>query len=166
MPLNIAVGEAEPDMRRVIGICRQLGVLEFVEKLPNGFATLLGERGAGLSGGQKQRLAIARALCRGPEILILNEATSALDTVSEQYVQTTLRQLRAAGKTVILIVHRLSTVMHADHIVVLAAGKLVEQGTHADLLRQAGAYHALWQQLVPAVSPALPPQAHAVAALN
>ena len=162
---NIAIGEAEPDMRRVIGICQQLGILEFVEKLPNGFATTLGERGAGLSGGQKQRLAIARALYRNPEILILDEATSALDTVSEQYVQGTLRQLRAAGKTVILIAHRLSTVMHADHIMVLAAGKLVEQGTHADLLRQVGAYHTLWQQLMPA-APASPPQAHAVAALN
>ena len=162
---NIAIGEAEPDMRRVIGICQQLGILEFVEKLPNGFATTLGERGAGLSGGQKQRLAIARALYRNPEILILDEATSALDTVSEQYVQGTLRQLRAAGKTVILIAHRLSTVMHADHIMVLAAGKLVEQGTHADLLRQMGAYHTLWQQLMPA-APASPPQAHAVAALN
>ena len=163
---NIAIGEAEPDMRRVIGICQQLGILEFVEKLPNGFATTLGERGAGLSGGQKQRLAIARALYRNPEILILDEATSALDTVSEQYVQGTLRQLRAAGKTVILIAHRLSTVMHADSIVVLAAGKLVEQGTHADLLRQVGTYHALWQQLMPAAAPASPPQVHAVAALN
>ena len=163
---NIAIGEAAPDMRRVIGICQQLGILEFVEKLPNGFATTLGERGAGLSGGQKQRLAIARALYRNPEILVLDEATSALDTVSEQYVQATLRQLRAAGKTVILIAHRLSTVMHADRIVVLAAGLLVEQGTHADLLRQAGAYHALWQQLMPGTSPAAAPsQPHAVAAL-
>lgn len=163
---NIAIGEAEPDMWRVIGICQQLGILEFVEKLPNGFATTLGERGAGLSGGQKQRLAIARALYRNPEILVLDEATSALDTVSEQYVQATLRQLRAAGKTVILIAHRLSTVMHADRIVVLAAGLLVEQGTHADLLRQAGAYHALWQQLMPGTSPAAAPsQPHAVAAL-
>jgi ATP-binding cassette, subfamily C, bacteriocin exporter len=153
-------------MRRVIGICQQLGILEFIEKLPNGFATTLGERGAGLSGGQKQRLAIARALYRNPEILVLDEATSALDTVSEQYVQATLRQLRAAGKTVILIAHRLSTVMHADRIVVLAAGLLVEQGTHADLLRQAGAYHALWQQLMPGTSPAAAPsQPHAVAAL-
>ncbi len=163
---NIAIGEAAPDMRRVIGICQQLGILEFVEKLPNGFATTLGERGAGLSGGQKQRLAIARALYRNPEILVLDEATSALDTVSEQYVQATLRQLRAAGKTVILIAHRLSTVMHADRIVVLAAGLLVEQGTHADLLRQAGVYHALWQQLMPGTSPAAAPsQPHAVAAL-
>lgn len=147
---NIAVGDAEPDMRRLIGICQQLGILSFVEKLPNGFATALGERGAGLSGGQKQRLAIARALYRQPEILILDEATSALDTVSEQYVQRALQQFRAAGKTVVLIAHRLSTVMHADNIVVLAAGKLVEEGTHEQLMRMAGTYHQLWQQLLPA----------------
>jgi ATP-binding cassette subfamily B protein len=147
---NIAVGEATPDMRRIIGICQQLGILSFIEKLPAGFATVLGERGAGLSGGQKQRLAIARALYRQPEILVLDEATSALDTVSEQYVQRTLRQFRAAGKTVILIAHRLSTVMHADHIVVLAAGQLAEQGTHQQLLRAEGTYHQLWQQLLPA----------------
>ena len=146
---NIAVGEPEPDMRRIIGICQQLGILEFVEKLPNGFATLLGERGTGLSGGQKQRLAIARALYRNPEILILDEATSALDTVSEQYVQRTLRQFRAAGKTVILIAHRLSTVMQADKIVVLDAGRLVEEGTHDQLLQSRGSYYALWQQLLP-----------------
>ena len=137
-------------MRLLIGICRQLGILEFVEKLPNGFATPLGERGTGLSGGQKQRVAIARALYRNPEILILDEATSALDTVSEQYVQHTLRQLRAAGKTVVLIAHRLSTVMHADKIVVLAAGKLMEEGTHEQLMACGGAYHELWQQLLPA----------------
>ena len=146
---NIAVGEPEPDMRRIIGICQQLGILEFVEKLPNGFATLLGERGTGFSGGQKQRLAIARALYRNPEILILDEATSALDTVSEQYVQRTLRQFRAAGKTVILIAHRLSTVMQADKIVVLDAGRLVEEGTHDQLLQSRGSYYALWQQLLP-----------------
>lgn len=160
---NIAVGEATPDMRRIIGICQQLGILSFIEKLPAGFATVLGERGAGLSGGQKQRLTIARALYRQPEILILDEATSALDTVSEQYVQRTLRQFRAAGKTVILIAHRLSTVMHADHIVVLAAGQLVEEGTHEQLLRRAGTYHHLWQQLLPA-SGALAYDAEAVAA--
>ena len=150
---NIAVGDAEPDMRRVIGICHQLGILDFVEKLPNGFATQLGERGAGLSGGQKQRLAIARALYRDPEILILDEATSALDTASEQYVQRTLQQLRAAGKTIILIAHRLSTVMQADKIVVLAAGRLVEEGTHEELLQATGAYHLLWQQLLPTAAP-------------
>ncbi|RPD46382.1 peptidase domain-containing ABC transporter [Hymenobacter sediminis] len=146
---NIAIGDIEPDMRRIISICKQLGILEFVEKLPHGFATQLGERGAGLSGGQKQRLAIARALYRCPEILILDEATSALDTVSEQYVQQTLQQLRDEGRTVILIAHRLSTIMHADKIVVLGAGKLLEEGTHNELLHKVGAYYTLWQQLIP-----------------
>lgn len=146
---NIAVGDAEPDMQRVIAICQQLGILTFVEQLPNGFATQLGERGAGLSGGQKQRLAIARALYRNPEVLILDEATSALDAISEQFVQRTLQQLRNAGKTIIVIAHRLSTVMQADKIVVLAAGRLVEEGTHSQLLRSGGAYHALWQQMIP-----------------
>ncbi|KUG06283.1 peptidase domain-containing ABC transporter [Solirubrum puertoriconensis] len=146
---NIAVGETEPDLHRIIAICQQLGILEFIEKLPYGFGTMLGERGAGLSGGQKQRLAIARALYRNPEILILDEATSALDTISEQYVQRTLQQFRDAGKTVLLIAHRLSTVMHADKIVVLGAGELLEQGTHDELLSSGGAYYALWQQLMP-----------------
>ncbi|UYZ58727.1 peptidase domain-containing ABC transporter [Hymenobacter latericus] len=146
---NIAVGDTEPDLHRIIAICRQLGILEFIEKLPYGFGTMLGERGAGLSGGQKQRLAIARALYRNPEILILDEATSALDTISEQYVQRTLQQFRDAGKTVLLIAHRLSTVMHADKIVVLGAGELLEEGTHDELLSAGGAYYALWQQLMP-----------------
>jgi ATP-binding cassette subfamily B protein len=154
---NIAVGDAEPAMRRIIGICQQLGILEFVEKLPNGFATVLGERGAGLSGGQKQRLAIARALYRNPEILILDEATSALDLVSEQYVQHTLQELRKAGKTVIVIAHRLSTVMQADKIVVLATGKLVEEGTHQQLIQSGGVYYNLWQQLVPSCAPKAQP---------
>ena len=146
---NIAVGDTEPDMRRIITICQQLGILTFVEQLPNGFATQLGERGSGLSGGQKQRLAIARALYRNPEVLILDEATSALDAISEQFVQRTLQQLRNAGKTIILIAHRLSTVMQADKIVVLAAGKLIEEGTHSQLIQAGGAYHALWQQMIP-----------------
>jgi ABC-type multidrug transport system fused ATPase/permease subunit len=137
---------------RIISICQQLGILSFTEKLPTDFATVLGERGARLSGGQKQRLASARALYRQPEILILDEAALALDTVSEQYMQRTLRPLLAAGKTVILIAHRLSTVMHADTIVVLAADKPVEQGTHEQLLEEGGTYYQLWQQLLPTTS--------------
>jgi ABC-type bacteriocin transporter len=146
---NIATGDLEPDMKRLITICQQLGLLDFIEKLPQGFATQLGERGTGISGGQKQRLAIARALYREPEILILDEATSALDTISERYVQRTLQQLRDAGKTIILIAHRLSTVMHADRIVVLESGKLIEEGTHEQLLHLGGTYSTLWQQVLP-----------------
>lgn len=146
---NVAVGEFEPDLRRVMDVARMLGITEFVEKLPNGFHTHLGENGATLSGGQRQRLAIARALYRQPEILILDEATSSLDSLSEQYVQTALRQLREQRKTVVVIAHRLSTVMHADKIVVLEAGAVVEEGTHAELLQREGCYFKLWQHQMP-----------------
>jgi ATP-binding cassette subfamily B protein len=140
---NIAVGDFEPDMQRILSICQWLGISDFVEKLPNGFATHIGENGASLSGGQRQRLAIARALYKKPEILILDEATSALDTISEQFVQRTIQQLREVNKTVILISHRLSSVRNADKIIVLENGKLIQEGTHDDLLLQPGTYHNL-----------------------
>ncbi|QIX60666.1 peptidase domain-containing ABC transporter [Hymenobacter sp. BT18] len=163
---NIAVGDYSPDMGRLIRICQQLGMLEFIEKLPAGFGTQLGEHGTGLSGGQKQRLAIARALYRDPEILILDEATSALDGNSEHYVQQTIQHLRAAGKTVIIIAHRLSTVMGADKIVVLAAGKLVEEGTHAELMLAEGHYHRMWHQLLPPSLYAVAPSVSSSPSLN
>ncbi|OZI06888.1 peptidase C39 [Siphonobacter sp. BAB-5385] len=141
---NIAVGEYQPDMQRILGLCQLLGISEFIEKLPNGFHTYLGENGASLSGGQKQRLAIARALYRNPQIIILDEATSSLDSVSERAVQHTIEQLRQAGKTIIIIAHRLSTIMNADKIVVIEEGKLVEEGSHAELLDYRQAYYKLW----------------------
>ncbi len=147
---NIAVGEFEPDMERILAICKQLGILSFIEKLPAGFNSYLGENGATLSGGQKQRLAIARALYRQPEILILDEATSSLDSESEEYVQQSIAQLKAQGKTIIVIAHRLSTVMNADKIVVLEDGKLMEEGTHGSLYQQQGKYYRMWQKQVPA----------------
>lgn len=143
---NIAVGEESPNMQRVIDLCTQLGILDFIEKLPNGFSTYLGENGAMLSGGQKQRIAIARALYRDPEILILDEATSALDSGSEQYVQRTIQHLRDAGKTIIIIAHRLSTVRSADKIVVLENGRVVEEGMHTDLLTIGQVYRQYWEQ--------------------
>lgn len=143
---NIAVGDPLPDMQRIIDLCRQLGILSFIEKLPNGFHTYLGENGAMLSGGQKQRLAIARALYREPEILILDEATSALDSGSEQFVQQTIQQLREAGKTIIIIAHRLSTVRNADKILVLDNGQLVEEGVHNELMAHGQVYRHFWQQ--------------------
>ncbi|MBI9063809.1 MAG: peptidase domain-containing ABC transporter [Marinilabiliaceae bacterium] len=147
---NIAVGEFEPDMEHILVICKQLGILAFIEKLPAGFNTYLGENGATLSGRQKQRLAIARALYRQPEILILDEATSSLDSESEDYVQQTIAQLKDQGKTIIIIAHRLSTVMNADKIVVLEEGKLIEEGTHGELYQKQGKYYKMWQKQVPA----------------
>ncbi len=149
---NIAVGEIAPNMELLFAVCKQLDLIEFIEKLPNGFATYIGEHGATLSGGQRQRLAIARALYRQPEILIMDEATSNLDSESEQAVQTTIRQLAAAGKTVILIAHRLSTVVDADEIVALKDGKIIERGAHAELFAKQGYYYKMWQRQMPLFS--------------
>ncbi|MDP2889371.1 MAG: peptidase domain-containing ABC transporter [Bacteroidota bacterium] len=148
---NIAVGEMAPNMELLFAVCKQLDLIEFIEKLPNGFATYIGEHGATLSGGQRQRLAIARALYRQPEILIMDEATSNLDSESEQAVQKTIRQQVAAGKTVILIAHRLSTVIDAHEIIILKEGQITEQGTHEELYTQKGYYYRMWQRQMPLV---------------
>ncbi len=143
---NIAVGEFQPDMERVLLICKSIGILEFIETLPAGFNTYLGENGASLSGGQKQRIAIARALYKQPEILVLDEATSSLDTSSENFIQKSIQNLRNDNKTIIIIAHRLSTVVQADTIVVLDKGKVLEQGSHKELYEKQGVYWGLWQQ--------------------
>lgn len=137
---NIALGDYQPDMQRVVHLCNRLGMMEFVESLPNGFGTYLGENGASLSGGQKQRIAIARALYRDPEILILDEATASLDPDSEQFVQQAIRMLAAEGKTIIFITHRLAAVQEFDRLFVLDKGKLVEEGSHWDLVAREGKY--------------------------
>jgi ABC-type bacteriocin transporter len=146
---NIAIGDLEPDMKKIIRICGEINILEFIEKLPNGFETWLGENAGNLSGGQRQRLAIARALYREPEILILDEATSSLDSTAEEYIFKTIAYLREKGKTIILIAHRLSTVINADQICVLNSGKLIEEGTHTELLRRNSSYAAMWQKQFP-----------------
>ena len=128
----------EADIRTA---ARQANALEFIEDMPEGFDTQLGDRGIRLSGGQRQRIAIARALLRNPDILILDEATSALDSVSERLIQQSLEKL-AAGRTVIAIAHRLSTIMNADKVLVLERGRIVEAGTYQELLQQRG---QLWQ---------------------
>ena len=143
---NIAIGDYQPDLQRIIDICTQLGILEFIESLPEGFNTYLGENGASLSGGQRQRIAIARALYRSPEILILDEATSSLDSAAEQYVQRTIDWLVQQQKTIIIIAHRLSTIKNADEIIVLDKGTVAEKGKHEDLLQQNGHYSNLWKQ--------------------
>lgn len=143
---NIALGEFEPDMKRVVELSEQLGIREFVEKLPQSYLTPIGEHGASLSGGERQRIAIARALYRNPEILIFDEATSSLDSVSEKYVKNTLSHLAQEGKTILVIAHRLSTVRNADTIIVLKEGELVESGNHQELVNLNGEYAKLWNE--------------------
>jgi ABC-type bacteriocin transporter len=142
---NIAIGDEEPDMRKILNICGELGIRDFIESLPKGFATYLGENGALLSGGQKQRIAIARALYKNPEIVILDEATSSLDSGAERYIRNVIQLLRDQHKTVIIIAHRFSTVVFADKIVVIDKGKVVEEGTHYELVRSNGKYRELWR---------------------
>ncbi len=142
---NIAIGDTEPDMERIIRLSQKLGINDFVEKLPATYNTILNEQGINLSGGQKQRIAIARALYRNPEILILDEATAALDPASEEKVQGTLQWFGQQGKTIIIIAHRLSTIKNCDNILVLKDGRITEQGNHNSLFEMKGEYYRLWQ---------------------
>src|SRR5262249_43815577 len=123
---------------------RAAGLDEFIAGLPERYDTVIGERGANLSGGQRQRLAIARALLRQPDVLIFDEATSHLDTATEWVIQENLKTA-LAGKTVVLVAHRLSTIKTRDHIYVLHQGRVVEEGAHEHLLAQGGWYAALWR---------------------
>jgi ATP-binding cassette, subfamily C, bacteriocin exporter len=141
---NIAVGDFTPDMERLIEICDKLGMIKFIEHLPHGYNTYLGENGASLSGGQQQRIAIARALYRNPEILILDEATSSLDSIAEDFVHNTLNVMRKECKTVIVIAHRLSTISHADRIIVLDKGEVIQDGTFAELSVIDGHFRGMW----------------------
>ena len=139
---NIAYGRIQASEAEVLDAAQRANADEFIQRLPEGYATLIGERGVKLSGGQRQRLSIARALLADPEILILDEATSSLDTESEQLIQASLDEL-LRDRTTFVIAHRLSTIAHADQIVVLDAGVIVEQGTHHELLRRGGRYAAM-----------------------
>lgn len=144
---NIAIGEIEPDMHKILSISNVLGISDFVEKMPYKYNTILNEQGINLSGGQRQRIAIARALYRNPEILILDEATSSLDSESENKVKIALDNFKSQGKTIIIIAHRLSTIKNADSILVLKDGKLIEEGKHLDLLETKGIYYQMWQNI-------------------
>jgi HlyB family type I secretion system ABC transporter len=142
---NIALGDEESDPERVAWAARVASAHDFIERLPLGYDTRIGDSGVALSGGQRQRIAIARAIYRRPPVLVFDEATSALDTESERAIKENLDQL-AAGRTAFVIAHRLSTIRDADVILVLEAGKLVERGTHDDLMRRRGLYYYLVSQ--------------------
>ncbi len=140
---NIAYGNPDASQQRIEKVASQAHATEFIDTLPDGYDTLVGERGVKLSGGQRQRVAIARAMLKNAPILLLDEATSALDSESEVLIQDALWKLME-GRTAIVIAHRLSTIQHMDRIVVLDDGKIVEQGSHQELLAKKGAYAKLW----------------------
>ena len=144
---NITYGLESVQDSEVQEALRAANALEFVNELPEGANTLVGERGARISGGQKQRLAIARALIRNPKILILDEATSALDSRSEKEIQSALEVLME-DRTTFVVAHRLSTVQKADCILVLDSGVLVERGKHSDLVQSGGLYQTLFEAQV------------------
>ena len=140
---NIAYGRPEASREEVEGAARAAKIHDFILSLPDGYQTTVGERGLKLSGGEKQRVGIARTLLKNPPILLLDEATSALDTQTESDIQQALREM-GQGRTVITIAHRLSTIADSDRIVVLDAGRVIEEGTHDDLLARGGRYAAMW----------------------
>ena len=146
---NIALGHSNYHMRKIVDLCKLLGINKFIENLDCGYNTQVGEQGVLLSGGEKQRIAIVRALYKDPEILILDEATSALDSASEIYVKNVIRILRNSGKTIIVIAHRLSTIMEADNIVVLKLGEIIEEGTHTQLMHIKQHYYRMWTYQYP-----------------
>ena len=140
---NIAYGDAKASLEDVHRAARLARANEFIDRLPHGYDTLVGERGIKLSGGQRQRIAIARAILKKAPILVLDEATSSLDSESEKYIQEGLRELMK-DKTALVIAHRLSTIKHLDRIIVLDQGHIVQDGTHAELIKQNGLYAKLW----------------------
>ena len=141
---NIAYGRPGASHDDVVAAARAAHIHDFIESLPDGYRTMVGERGLKLSGGEKQRVAIARTLLKQPAILVFDEATSALDSRTERVIQQELEGI-SRSRTTLVIAHRLSTVVHADQILVMDHGRIIERGTHADLLAHRGAYAAMWE---------------------
>jgi len=140
---NIAYGKPDATDGEIRAAAQKANAADFIEKLPDGYGTMVGERGVKLSGGQRQRIAIARAILKNAPILVLDEATSALDSESELLIQAALNQLMEQ-RTAIVIAHRLSTIQKMDRILVLEKGTIVEQGSHAELVNKKGVYAQLW----------------------
>ena len=140
---NIAYGRPGAGRAEIEEAARHARIHDFIESLPDGYETIVGERGLKLSGGEKQRVAIARVVLKAPQILIFDEATSALDTKTEREIQASLAEV-AMHRTTLVIAHRLSTVIDADQILVLEAGRIVERGTHGELLVRGGLYATMW----------------------
>ena len=147
---NIAYGKPDATMEEIVEAARNADLLDFIESLPNGFDTEVGERGTRLSGGQKQRISISRVFLKNPPILILDEATSALDNESERYIQESLDKL-AVGRTTITIAHRLSTILGADEIIVLDGDGIKERGTHKELIKEGGIYEKYYKMQLGAI---------------
>ena len=142
---NIAYGRPGASHAEIEEAAKLAQIHDFIAGQPDGYQSMVGERGLKLSGGEKQRVAIARVLLKNPPILILDEATSALDSTTEHSLQDALSRA-ASGRTTLVIAHRLSTITDADQIIVMDAGRIVERGTHSELVAEAGLYAQLWQR--------------------
>ena len=145
---NIAYGNTNASEKDVISAAKNADIHNFIISLPDGYQTIVGERGLKLSGGEKQRVAIARTILKNPKIFFFDEATSALDTSTEKEIQKNLENV-SKNKTTLIIAHRLSTAANANHIIVLDKGVIVEQGTHENLLTQKGKYFEMWEKQKP-----------------